>query len=204
MNKKTGLLTAAWALSCGTAFFVGRTSFDTTESVDSGTASKTPAVASARSGTRGGTGNDSSSNGRRGTTRASGSSSSNQIEIVKQKVKDLKKMSDPIARAEGFLQLVKNLRPDEFLDAVAAYREGGINDEQFGEYRLLLTAWAQVNPLEALDYAKENTGSPFARQTILSAWAKNDTEGAVSWARENFDIEGDENRSNPWMILGIR
>ena len=109
-------------------------------------------------------------------------------------------MSDPIARAEGFLQLVKNLGPDEFLDAVAAYREGGINDEQFGEYRLLLTAWAQVNPLEALDYAKENTGSPFARQTILSAWAKNDTEGAVSWARENFDIEGDENRSNPWMI----
>ena len=204
MNKKTGLLTAAWALSCGTAFFVGRTSFDTTESVDSGTASKTPAVASARSGTRGGTGNDSSSNGRRGTTRASGSSSSNQIEIVKQKVKDLKKMSDPIARAEGFLQLVKNLRPDEFLDAVAAYREGGINDEQFGEYRLLLTAWAQVNPLEALDYAKENTGSPFARQTILSAWAKNDTEGAVSWARENFDIEGDENRSNPWMIGVIK
>lgn len=109
-------------------------------------------------------------------------------------------MSDPIARAEGFLQLVRNLRPDEFQDAVAAFRDGGVNEEQFGEYRLLLTAWAQVNPLEALDYAKENTGTSYARQTILAAWAKNDTEGAVSWARDNFDNEGDEKRSNPWMI----
>ncbi len=200
MNKKAGLLTAAWALSCGSAFLVGRTSSDTTGSDDSGAAGKAPVVTSSRSGTRGGSGKNSPSNDRRGTTGTGSDNRSNQIEFVKKQIKDLKNMSDPIARAEGFLQLVKDLEPDEFLDAVAAYREGGINDEQFGEYRLLLTAWAQVNPLEALDYAKENTGSPFARQTILAAWAKNDTEGAVSWARENFDNEGDENRSNPWMI----
>ena len=109
-------------------------------------------------------------------------------------------MSDPIARAEGFLALVRDLGPGEFLDAIDAFREGGIDESQFGEYRLLLTAWAQINPLEALDYAKENTGTSFARQTILASWAKNDTEGAVTWARENFESEGDENRANPWLV----
>ncbi|MDB4415799.1 hypothetical protein N9270_03630 [Akkermansiaceae bacterium] len=109
-------------------------------------------------------------------------------------------MSDPIARAEEFLKFVKNLSPDQYLDAVDAYREGGIENEQFGEYRMLLSAWAQADPLQALDYAKEKTGTNFARQTILSAWAKNDTEGAVAWARENFDSEAKGADANPWIV----
>ena len=109
-------------------------------------------------------------------------------------------MSDPIARAEEFLKFVKNLSPDQYLAAVDAYREDGIENEQFGEYRMLLSAWAQVDPLQALDYAKEKTGTNFARQTILSAWAKNDTEGAVAWARENFDSEAKGADANPWII----
>jgi len=128
------------------------------------------------------------------------SSSEDQLAAIREKIQDLKALSDPIARAQGFLDFVKNLSPDQYLDALEAYREGGVNEEQFGEYRILLTAWAQVAPLEALKYASEKTGTPLARQTILAAWAQNDTEGAVAWARDNFENEGDENRANPWMI----
>ncbi|MFT6178285.1 MAG: hypothetical protein ACJAQT_000114 [Akkermansiaceae bacterium] len=204
MNTKFGLITAAWALSCGTAFLIGRTSSDTAEKADQAASLSKSPVSSSRGASRGGAAEvDSGKRTRRTTSRSSGRTtapSEAQLETLQAKVRELKDMSDPIARAEGFLELVRNLGPDEYLSALAAFREGGINNEQFGEYRLLLTAWAKVNPLEALDYAKENTGTPFARQTILTAWAKNDSEGAVTWARENFDNEGDENRANPWMI----
>jgi len=201
MNKKTGLFAAAWALSCGTAFLIGRTSSETP--VDPGTAasSQNAPAPSSRSSARGGINEADSSSGRRkSTNRNSEPKSEGQIEALKSRVVDLKNMSDPIARAEGFLDLVRDLEPGEYLPAIDAFREGGVGNEQFGEYRLLLTAWAQVNPLEALDYASEKTGTPFARKTILAAWAKNDTEGAVGWAKDNFDNEGDDNRANPWLV----
>jgi len=120
--------------------------------------------------------------------------------VIREEAKALKNMSDPIARAEEFLKFVKSLSPDQYLAAVDAFREGGIENEQFGEYGMLLSSWAQVSPLQALDYAKEKTGTNFARQTILSAWAKNDTEGAVAWARENFDSDAKGADANPWIV----
>jgi hypothetical protein len=201
MNKKTGLFAAAWALSCGTAFLIGRTSSENPSDPGTAASSQNAPVSSSRSAARGGFNDADSSSGRRkSSTRSSEPKSERQIEALKSRVVDLKNMSDPIARAEGFLDLVRDLEPGEYLSAIDAFREGGIGNEQFGEYRLLLTAWAQVNPLEALDYAGEKTGTPFARQTILAAWAKNDTESAVAWAKDNFDNEGEESRANPWLV----
>ncbi len=201
MNSKTGLFVAAWAISCGAAFLVGRSSSEPSDAdVQANSGTNSPA-ASSRSTSRG----DGSSAGRgnsrsRRTSSGSVSSSGDQLAEVREEIQKLKSISDPIARAQEFLDFVKNLSPDQYLDAVDAYREGGINEEQFGEYRILLTAWAQVAPLDALDYASEKTGTSLARQTILAAWAKNDTEGAVAWARDNFENEGDENRANPWIV----
>lgn len=200
---KTGLIIAAWAITCATAFLVGRTASSPSTDADQANAdAKTPTVSS-RSASHS---SASQAGNRRSGSRVGRNSSEAQIEALQDKVRDLKNLNDPIARAEGFLQLIRDLGPDEFLAAVSAYREGGINNEQFGEYRLLLSAWANVAPLEALDYAQENTRTQFARSTILSSWAKNDPEGAVSWARENFDNNGNEDRANPWMasiISGI-
>jgi len=201
---KTGLIIAAWAITCATAFLVGRTASSSTDVEQANADAKTPTV-SARSASRSNA-NTSQAGNRRSGSRSGGSSSEAQIQALQDKVRDLKNLSDPIARAEGFLDLIRDLGPDEFLAAVGAYREGGINNEQFGEYRLLLSAWANVAPLEALDYAQENTRTQFARSTILSSWAKNDPEGAISWARENFDNNGNEDRANPWIssvISGI-
>ncbi len=199
MNKKSALFSVAWVLTCGTAFLVGKTSSETKETASASQAASS--TINSRSTARGSSSErQERKQNRRGGSRSTEKPSEAQLEELADQVRDLKNLSDPIARAEGFLALVRDLGPDEFQAAVAAYREGGINNEQFGEYSILLTAWAQVDPLNALDYASENTGTPYARKTILAAWAKTNTEAAVAWANENFDNRGDENRANPWIV----
>ena len=200
MTSKTGLFAAAWAVSCGAAFLVGRGSSGSPETADNSDSKTKSAASGSRSLSRRVKSSSPSAATNRIASTSTGSSSKGQIEAIRGEAKALKNMSDPIARAEKFLEFVKNLSPDQYLDAVDAYREGGIENEQFGEYRMLLSAWAQVNPLQALNYAKEKTGTNFARQTILSAWAKNDTEDAVAWARENFDSEAKGADANPWIV----
>ena len=200
MNSKTGLFAAAWAISCSAAFLVGRSSSDSPGTGDQTISDKNSPTASSRSTSRG----EGSAAGRasRASRTSSGStlSGEDQLAAVREEIQRLKPISDPIARTEEFLAFVKNLSPDQYLDAVDAYREGGLSEEQYGEYRILLTAWAQVAPLDALDYATEKTGTSLARKTILAAWAKNDTEGAIAWARNNFDNKGKEDRANPWIV----
>ena len=200
MTSKTGFFAAAWAVSCGAAFLVGRGSSDSPGIAKDPDSMRGYAASRTRTISRGGqTSGPLMTDGRVAST-STDSSSKVQIEAIRGEAKALKNMSDPIARAEKFLEFVKKLSPDQYLDAVDAYREDGIENEQFGEYRMLLSAWAQVDPLQALDYAKEKTGTNFARQTILSAWAKNDTEGAVAWARANYDSETKGADANPWII----
>lgn len=108
----------------------------------------------------------------------------------------LQKINDPMERTRQWLMLVDSLQPEEFEAFVAAYRAEGIPPERMSEYAVLLTAWAKVDPLTALDYATKNTGNPFARQTILSAWAGIDPDAAIAWAKSNHEGEG----GNPWMV----
>ncbi|MGB6221798.1 hypothetical protein [Haloferula sp.] len=107
---------------------------------------------------------------------------------------------DPLDRAQAWLDFINTLEPDEFENVVAEFRDSGFAQENMGEYAMLLTAWAKIDPLEALDYAKENTGSPFARNTILASWVTTDPEAAIAWAQDNH--EGDD--ANPWMVGVIR
>lgn len=194
MNSKTALFAGAWVVTCTAAFLIGRT--DQSAPADGGLPEDQSPVASSRGSSRSG----NAPTRRRVSRLMDGDSSASRSERIRERARELKAMSDPIARAQGFLDFVQSLGPEEFLDAVDAFREGGLENEQFGEYRLLLTAWAEVDPTGALAYASEKTGTPFARQTILAAWAKNDPLRATEWARANFDNEGDENRANPWLV----
>jgi hypothetical protein len=112
----------------------------------------------------------------------------------------LSEINDPLERARLWLQLVDSLSPDQFQDFVAAFRADGIPSERMGDYSMLLSAWAKVNPQEALDYASKATSNPFARQTILASWASYDPESAISWAKSNHTGEG----ANPWMVGVIK
>ncbi len=112
----------------------------------------------------------------------------------------LARLSDPIARTEGFLALLDGLRADQFRDVVADFRALGITEQRMSEYGMLLHAWALADPLDALDYAMKNTGTPFARQTILASWAADDPEAALAFARQNHGGEG----ANPLLVGVIR
>lgn len=103
-------------------------------------------------------------------------------------------------RNRALLAFIDQLAPGDFEAAVDHFRGLGITESRFGEYAMLLSAWAKVDPLAALAYAKANTGGGFATNTILSAWASADSEAAIRWAESNHQGEG----ANPYLTGIIR
>jgi len=116
------------------------------------------------------------------------------------RLEEIKNIHDPLDRARMWLQFVDGLSAEEFEGVVAAFRADGSSQTNMGDYALLLNAWAKVDPVAALDYAKANTSNPFARQTILATWAANDPNSAIAWAKGNHEGDG----PNPWMVGVIR
>lgn len=103
-------------------------------------------------------------------------------------------------RGRAMLSWIDSLSPDEFEDAVARFRSLGITDARMGEYAMLLTAWAQADPLAALAYTTENTRGGMATGTVLAAWASRDPDAAIAWAEANHEGDG----ANPYMVGIIR
>jgi hypothetical protein len=65
---------------------------------------------------------------------------------------------------------------------------------------MLLTAWAELDPMAALAYTTENTRGGMATDTVLTAWASRDPESAILWAKANHKGDG----ANPYMVGIIR
>lgn len=106
----------------------------------------------------------------------------------------------PLERSQELLAFINQLGPDDFQEAVDYFRSLGLTESRLGEYSLLLSAWAKVDPMAALTYARENTGNRFATDTILTTWASLDPYAAIRWADTNHT--GDE--ANPHMVGVIR
>lgn len=107
---------------------------------------------------------------------------------------------NPLDRNRALLAFIDQLGPGDFEAAVAHFRSLGITDSRSGEYALLLSAWAKADPLAALTYAKANTTSRFATNTILTSWAAMDPEAAIRWAQANHEGDG----ANPYLAGIIR
>jgi hypothetical protein len=114
------------------------------------------------------------------------------------KMEKLMRTTDPIERSKAWLDFVNSVDPSEFESVVASFRSLGMTESRMTEYSMLLSAWAKKDPMQALEYAKENTGNRFARNTILTAWAAYDPDGAIRWAEQNHEAK--EGEGNPWMI----
>ena len=65
---------------------------------------------------------------------------------------------------------------------------------------MLLSAWADVDPMAALAFAQENTNGGFATGTILTTWASADPDAAIRWAESNHEGDG----ANPYLAGIIR
>jgi len=109
--------------------------------------------------------------------------------------------NNALERTRAMLAFIDKLDPAQLEEAVASFRGLGLTQERMAEYSLLLTAWAEADPVKALAYATANTGGTFATNTILATWTAKDPEAAIGWATQNHS--GTE--ANPYMasIIGI-
>ncbi len=103
-------------------------------------------------------------------------------------------------RGRAMLAWIDSLAPSEFEEAVARFRSLGLTQARMGEYAMLMTAWAEVDPMAALAYTTENTQGGMATDTVLTAWASRDPDSAIAWAKANYD--GDD--ANPYLTGIIR
>lgn len=156
-------------------------------------------VASERSGgSREGGATRRDSSGR--PIRTSSDRSAGTIAERLSKMEDIVRGENALDRSRSLLAWIDSLAPDEFQSAVDRFRSLGLTEARMGEYAMLLTAWAEIDPTAALAYTTENTGGSMATSTVLAAWAGRDPESAIAWAKANH--EGDE--ANPYMVGIIR
>jgi hypothetical protein len=117
-----------------------------------------------------------------------------------QKMESIMRGENQLERSRALLALIDQLAPGEFEEVIGQFRALGITQNRLGEYSMLLSAWAKVDPFAALDYARNKTEGSFASNTILSSWASLDPDAALRWAETNFDGTGE----NPFLAGVIR
>jgi hypothetical protein len=181
-------------------YFVGKGGKSTAVSSDqaasdSSTSSliRSAASESRSSSTRAATSKSSDANGSAGNKKWTTGNPIDRLDM-------LAEITDPMESARSWMEFVDSLSAEQYADVVKEFRERGMNSTNMSEYAMLLSGWAKVAPLEALDFATKNTQNPFARQTILATWSQKDPAAAVQWARDNHKGEG----ANPWMVGVIR
>jgi len=145
------------------------------------------------------TGNRSAAAGKR-PIRPGASSSNSTFEEKLASMEEIVRGENALDRGRAMLDWIDSLSAEEFEDAVARFRSLGLTEARMGEYAMLLTAWAEVDPMAALAYTTENTRGGMATGTVLSAWANRDPESAIAWAKANH--QGDD--ANPYMAGIIR
>lgn len=196
MNTSRILIPAAWLLSVAAAFMIGQkkqpSSSETSPSAEQKNSSYLPYSRRSTAG--------NSSSSRKNSHSRQTSKNSSTSDLADLNISTIANNNDPIDRASDLLKLISTLGPNDFKQVVADFRALGITGERMSEYGMLLHAWAKTDPLGALDYAEQNTGTQFARQTILTSWAGTDPESAILWAKEHHTGE----KANPWLIGVIR
>ena len=199
---KAKILPISLALILGTiSFIIGRNSASSSTTTQTSNELPSKGSLSARGSSSAGT--EVTSQARRtnstNTERGGINNTIGQVDPLL-RLAEISDITDPLDRTRQWIQFIDGLSESEFEGVVAEMRASGQSQENMEEYGMLLTAWAKINPLAALDYATKNTQNPFARQTILAAWASTDPSGAIAWAKDNFKGEG----ANPFMVGVIR
>ena len=92
--------------------------------------------------------------------------------------------SSPIARLAAFSEALSDLNEDNLDDVLEAYESMPFGFEHMQEYRMLLYAWGQFDPIGAIGYCNKRAsgmGAGFATTGVLEGWASRDPESARAW-----------------------
>lgn len=115
---------------------------------------------------------------------------SESLQVRLKRLEAIVQGENALDRNRALLAYIDQLAPEDFQAAVDHFRNMGMGDNRNSDLALLLSAWAKVDPLTAVTYARENTRGGFATNTILTTWATLDPEAAIQWAQSNH--QGDE------------
>ena len=188
MKRQTTLI-AAIAVGCVASFYAGRMS--------SGSAAggSDPGNQAFRSnmptGPRALTRDDRATRGLRAVNRAGGNSSETATASKASKTSGLRKnlfaraediiySPDPLERSQAWARFIESLNDDEFRELVASLRRKGLSSDESDEqdYKALQSAWAQLDPQQALDYFSGNKWNPYSDYKIVKSWATQDPDAA--------------------------
>jgi hypothetical protein len=117
-----------------------------------------------------------------------------------ERMEEIVRGENALSRNRALLDWIDSLAPEEFESAVDRFRSLGLTEARMGEYAMLLTAWAEIDPVGALAYTTEKTRGGMATGTVIAAWANRDPDAAIAWAKANHEGDG----ANPYMIGIIR
>jgi len=113
------------------------------------------------------------------------------------------KTGDPVMRANAFSTALQNLTEENLPEVLEAFDTLPKGFTRYNELRMLLHAWAKMDPEAAIEYASNLSRQErrFGKMTALSSWASADSEAALAWA-ENDAGERDNNPYMPAIVAG--
>lgn len=117
--------------------------------------------------------------------------------------KDLQSIMESTSRldrTQRLLAFLDRLPSDQFASVYEEFRNSPGADLRGSERSLILQAWAERDPLNALSFIQEKGGEDWERETATATWAANDPQAAFAWAGSAKD-EGDVNN---WLLGATR
>ena len=87
--------------------------------------------------------------------------------------------------------------PQSIEQAREIYEKLPEGPQRFSELRMLAFSWGQSDPQAALEWSNNLEGfdKRIGTGSVLDSWARYDSDGAIAWAKENFEGE-----DNPYFI----
>ena len=108
-------------------------------------------------------------------------------ERMRIRLRQIRTESNPITRFAALTQAMKDLNPDNLSQALELFESIPFGFENAQEYRLLLYAWSQFDPLTAINYCKSRAsgiGAGLAVSGVLEGWAARDPDSAKAWVED--------------------
>ena len=142
-------------------------------------------------------------------TKEKNVSLSKKQEVIKEDPREGKSLqqrmssSNPVTRLQAFTEILQNPTDDNVATALELYENLPADPSRFSELRLLAFSWGQTDPQAALEWVESLDGfeQRLGSNSVLDAWAREDADSAIAWAKENF--EGEDNPYFVGIIHGL-
>jgi hypothetical protein len=102
-------------------------------------------------------------------------------------IQEILKTPNFFLRIKALQELLDRMAPEDFTAFFAEFSSaGGARDESYAT-AMVLTAWAQKDPVTALMYINKSPNSRWSKQTLIKAWAAYDPLSAEDWVMNSGD-----------------